>query len=335
MKYSLICFLFLYITYTGRCQDSMIGESNTRDSIFVAREDFKYADNPRYTFLGGTPRKETDMQLWPTIGMAGVYSAFFISLQIIQSDAWWKDQSGDWHVVDDVEYARGLDKFGHAYTSYVMTTLCGDLLMESGMAQEPAMLTGAGMGLVYMMFVEVQDGFAKNWGFSPTDAAANCAGVGFYVAQHYVPFLENFTPRWSYIPPEWTGNRAITDRPTTFIDDYNGTTFWLAANVNNLLPEAAKPYWPDWLMFDIGYGIRNYAVSETVNGELVPVGVSRRFLFGLDYDWVKIIPESSFGFLNYVRHWLNYVRLPGPTLEVGDDGVKFGLFDPFAIIVPL
>ena len=62
--------------------------------------------------------------------------------------------------------------------------------------------------------------------------------------------------------------------------------------------------------------------------------VTRRFLIGLDYDWVKIIPEAKFGFFNYVRQFLNFVRLPGPTLEFGDDGVKFGLLYPFAIVVP-
>ena len=43
---------------------------------------------------------------------------------------------------------RGLDKLGHIYTSYVMSTFCGDVLMECGLDQTAAMWTGAGMGLI-------------------------------------------------------------------------------------------------------------------------------------------------------------------------------------------
>jgi hypothetical protein len=153
----------------------------------------------------------------------------------------------------------------------------------------------------------------------------------------FMPFLQNFTPRWSYWPPSWTGDAPINHRPATIIDDYNGTTFWLAMNVNNMLPNTIEPYWPDWLMFSVGYGVRGYAIDifddeGNVIGEQT---VRRRFLLGLDYDWVKIIPESKSGFINFLRQSLNIIRLPGPTLEIGDDGVSFGLLYPFAIVVPL
>ena len=309
-----------------------LGQPPDIDSIYLSREEFQYADNPKYTFLGGTPRRETDVQLWPSIGMGVAYTGLFVALHYNQSNAWWKDQSGGWHVIEDIEYAKGLDKCGHFFGAYAMSSLSGDMLMEAGFSEEPATLIGAGMGLAFETYVEINDGYAKNWGFSPTDAIANAVGTGYYVLQYYVPFFENFTPRWSYVPPEWTGDSLINERPATFIDDYNGTTFWLACNVNNLLPTSAEPYWPDWLMFSFGYGIRNYARIDE-NGALEPV--SRRFLFGLDYDWVKIIPESEFGFFNYLRQALNYIRLPGPTLEVGDDGVTFGFLYPFLLVVPI
>lgn len=312
---------------------AVVANMYAQDSLYVPFSEFKYADNQRYTFLGGTPRINTDIQLWPTVGMAGAFSALVVTLHVNQANAWWKDQSGGWRIVEDISYARGLDKFGHVYSGYLLSSLFGDMLMECGLSLEPSVLTGAGMGIAYMTYVEVNDGFAKDWGFSPTDAISNVVGVGYYLAQHYWPFLENFTPRWSYIPPEWTGDRKINKRPiSTFIDDYNGTTFWLAVNVNRLLPQAIEPYWPDWMMISVGYGIRNYAVIDALGRD---VDVSRKFLIGIDYDWIKIIPPSDFGFFNYVRQFMNYVRFPGPTLEIGDDGVSFGLLYPFAIVIPL
>lgn len=300
-------------------------------SLYVPWDSFKYADNKRYTFLGGRPLIKSDVSTLPLVGMGAAYATLFTALHINQNNAWWKDDTGGWHVVEDLEYARFLDKFGHFYTAYIMSMVPADMLMESGMAQTPARWIGAGLGLLYNTYVEVEDGYASNWGFSPSDEIANFCGSTFYLLQYYFPVLENFTPRWSYIPSHWVNDASITDRPSTFIDDYNSTTFWLAVNVNNLLPKNLAEYWPDWMMLSAGYGIRNYAVTNS-DGTQAPV--TRRFMIGIDYDWIKILPEAKFGFLNYVRQWLNYLRLPGPTLEFGDDGVSFGVFYPFAIVVP-
>lgn len=301
-------------------------------SLFVPADQFMYADNRRVTFLGGRPLIESDVKAVPLIGMGLGYAAIFTALHINQQNAWWKDQTGGWHVTEDLEYAKFLDKFGHFYTAYAMSTLPADMLMESGMAQTPARWIGAGLGLLYNTYVEVEDGYASHWGFSPSDEIANFCGSAFSLLQYYFPVLENFTPRWSYVPAQWTQDATITDRPATFIDDYNSTTFWLAINVNNLLPGGAKPYWPDWLMVSVGYGIRNYAVT---NPDGTHPEVTKRYMVGLDYDWVKILPDADFGFLNYVRQWLNYVRLPGPTLEFTSTGVEFRFLYPFMITVPL
>ncbi len=306
-------------------------DSSTLDDRYIPADEFMYADNHRVTFLGNRPLKESDVSTLPLIGMGAGYAGIFVALHINQANAWWKDQTGGWHVIEDLQYARFADKFGHFYTAYIMSALPADMLMESGMEQTTARWIGAGLGLLYNTYVEVNDGYAAHWGFSPSDEIANFVGSAYFILQYYYPFLENFTPRWSYVPSHWVNDQSITDRPSTFIDDYNSTTFWLAVNVNNLLPKSFDAYWPDWLMVSVGYGIRNYEVT-TPSGQ--PADVTRRFMVGLDYDWVKILPTSSFGFLNYVRQWLNYIRLPGPTLEFGDDGVKFALAYPFAIVIP-
>lgn len=302
------------------------------DSLYVPRSEFTYANNQRYTFLGGRPLRHTNVQTLPLVGMGVAYAAVFTALHIHQTQAWWKDKTGGWHVIEDLEYARWLDKYGHLFAGYAMSTLPADILMEAGVEQEQARWIGAGLGLLYQTYVEVQDGFAANWGFSPSDEIANVAGCTYFLLQYYVPYLENFSPRWSYVPSEWTGGRELNERPKTFIDDYSSTTFWLACNVHNMLPASCKPYWPDWLMLSVGYGIRNYATLDAA-GNALPV--LQRFMIGLDYNWVKILPTSSVGFLNYLRQCLNIIRFPGPTLEWGDEGPSFKFLYPFQISVPL
>lgn len=337
MKCSLIIFCICALASTVCAQNQgsplRISDSiNTAQptSVYLTHDEYRYADNQRYTVLGGTPRRETELNPVTTAAFGAGFCGLLVGLHITQANAWWADQRGDFHIVEDLEYARWTDKFGHFYAGYVMSTFCSDMLMECGMAQEPSVIAGASMGALYQTYVEVEDGFATGWGFSPSDAIANVAGAGFSVAQYYAPVLQNFTPRWSYVPSEWTGFKTIDSRPKTFIDDYNSTTFWLACNVNNLLPTSAANYWPDWLMVSVGYGIYNYDTDNGVGGYIPP---PRRYMIGLDYDWVKIIPPSKIGVLNYLRQALNYIRLPGPTIEFGDQGTRFGLFYPFVLSV--
>jgi len=309
----------------------------TTDSVYLTRDEFRFADDPRYTLSGGTPRRHTQVQPVSAIALGTAYTGLFVFLNYQMSNSWWQ-RNVDFRVIEDGDYARYADKVGHMYTGYVSSTVCGDLLMECGFDYTTSTWLGAAMGLGYMTYVEYQDGHGANWGFSPSDALANTAGAAIYVARNLSPFAQNFMPRWSYMPVQVVGEQPTNGRDVTVLDDYNATTFWIACNVHNLLPENLQKYWPDWMMISAGYGISNYEVyPANPDGSLSPspLPIKRRFLLGIDYNWVKILPEAtSMGFLNYLRQGLNYVRLPGPTLEFGDDGVRFGLFYPFAIVVP-
>lgn len=325
MRFNLCLFVVLL-----NCTARLSAQS---DSLYLRPDEFRYADNQRYTMFGGTPRRVTEIQPIPTIALGAGLTGLAVGLHIHQRNAWWPGgDSATFRFKEDLEYARGLDKWGHVFSSYITATFAGDALMESGFDRRTATWIGGATGLAYTLYVEVMDGFARDWGFSPSDAIADVVGSSFYVAQEYVPYLQNFTLRWSYVPASWVGYPVSNQRQKTFIDDYNSTTFWLACNVNNMLPASAAEYWPDWMMVSVGFGVRNYDVVDANGRE---VGATRRYLIGLDYDWVKIIPPSSIGVLNYLRQALNYIRLPGPTLEIGDDGVKVGVFYPFAIVVPL
>ena len=298
-------------------------------TIFMPRSAFTIAGDPRYTPTGGTPRWETDVQTVPTIALGSAYAALAIGLHINQANAWWKDDRGPFNFEEDWPYALQVDKLGHIFAGHFMSTFIGDLLMDCGFKEETATIMGGALGLAYQTYVEVEDGFATKWGFSPSDGVANAVGAGFYVAQYYVPYLQNFTWRWSYVPSRFTGDNELNARPTTFIDDYTSTTFWLAMDVERMLPRDVAASWPDWMMLSVGYGIRDY--DHIPQGATEPLEPTRRFMVGLDYNWARIIPDSDIGVVNYIRQLLNHMKLPGPTVEFSHTGTRFHLLYPFRI----
>ena len=111
--------------------------------------------------------------------------------------------------------------------------------------KKTSMWLGALFSIAYMTDIEIEDGFATNWGFSPGDELCNTLGAFYPVLQNYVKPLEEFNFKWSYFPSEeireGTKNGA-------FLDDYNGQTMWLSIGVHHFLPKAAKKYWPIFLI---------------------------------------------------------------------------------------
>ena len=52
------------------------------------------------------------------------------------------------------------------------------------------------------MYVEIEDGYGANWGFSPGDAIADVVGASYYLGQYYFPVLKHIQPRVSYWPTD-------------------------------------------------------------------------------------------------------------------------------------
>ncbi|PKL79019.1 MAG: hypothetical protein CVV25_09565 [Ignavibacteriae bacterium HGW-Ignavibacteriae-4] len=194
-------------------------------------------------------------------------------------------------------------------------------------------ILGATIGLSYQTYIEILDGYGSNFGFSPSDFYADVFGAGFFLAQHYVPFLQNFTPKFMYIPADAHGE--MKRRPHfAFIDDYSSHTMWMSVNVHNLLGEDYNQYWPKWLQLSFGYAVRNlcdpndpnfdcsdsYAVNGIVHGD-------RKFIVALDYNLAELIPEMGEPFDWFIQS-LNYVKLPSPAIEFGEQ-TKFMLVYPF------
>ena len=295
---------------------------------YVPLSQFTYAGQRRYTMDGSLPRLNTEIKPVTAAIVGGVYIGAIVFLHIHQQHAWWSGNRSNFHFEEDWVSAMQVDKAGHAYGGYITSYVMSEGLMASGLSWSDATLWGSIFGLAYQTYVETEDGFAKQWGFSPSDWYFDALGPLFFLAQHHVPALQNITPKWQYIPSEWTGEPVI-NRPRTFIDDYNSSTFWWSLNVDNILPPDLKKYWIPWLNIAVGYGADAVDVKADPNGP--PDQLSeRRFVIGLDYNLVKLLPGGGW-FWNWLRQSLNFLKLPSPAIEFTNSGTKFKLLYPFRI----
>ena len=196
---------------------------------YYSPEEFTFAGRRYYTITGGTALKETSLQTVPAIVVAAGYAGIVTTLHIIQS-SWWQGKRNPIRFEEDWPFARQVDKAGHTYSGYFASYWWSHALMESGLSWDAATWTGAALGLAYQTYVEIYDGMADGWGFSPSDQYANMFGAGLFVAQRYVPFLQNFIPKWQYVPADWTNTGFSRRQNANFIDDYNSSSFWLGIN---------------------------------------------------------------------------------------------------------
>lgn len=295
---------------------------------YVPLSEFTYAGERRYTIDGSLPTLKTHIKPLNVSIFGGIFLGTIIGLHLHQANAWWSSDRGHFHFQEDWVSALQVDKAGHAFGGYLASYAMSEGLMASGVSWDAANVWGSVFGLAYQTYVETEDGFAKNWGFSPSDWYFDAIGPIFFLAQHNVPALQNITPKWQYIPTQWT-NRPDIRRPKTFIDDYNSSTFWWSVNVYHILPDKYKKYWLPWLNIAVGYGAD--AIDANINPNGPPDQLSaRRYVIGLDYNLVKLLPTGG-NFWNWLRQTLNFVKLPAPTLEFKNGDTRFYLLYPFRL----
>lgn len=318
-------------------------QNNTKsDSIFgdfprISRSDFLYADNQQFTIDGKLPYLQSHTKKWRLWTLGGVYTTAFLIQHFAQMNTIWRDQT-HFRFIEDGKYALYTDKFGHFYGAYTMGYFARETFYWAGFSHKTSVWLGAATGLAYSTYVEIQDGFSKDWGFSPTDWYADLGGAVFNVAQQYVPVLQNFTPKFQYFPSPWFGARARIPSQG-FFDDYSSQVFFMSINVHNLLPDGMKKFWPSWMQLSLGYTTRNLCSAgddrcKNCNYHWdykdADVYGDPKFLVALDYDLVKVLPSGG-NFWNWIRQSLNVLKFPSPTLEISKSDTKFYLVYPFSL----
>jgi hypothetical protein len=248
-----------------------------------------------------------------TIG--AVYIGSIVSLQQV----WYKESfQKDFHLFNDGKNWLQMDKAGHTYTSYYLTSMLSGNLRWTGIQTQRANLIGASIGFSYLTSLEILDGFSKDWGFSWWDMAANLTGSALFVSQDrafskqiFIPKFSFHTTKYASIRPEILGSNF----PEQLLKDYNGQTYWLSFSPGNL---GLKSF-PKWLCLSFGYSADEKLVG---NSEVFEGYNSRReYLFSMDINLNELKVKNDFW--KKVLKQVNTIKIPFPAVYLKDS--KIGL----------
>jgi hypothetical protein len=292
-------------------------------SLIAQSDSVKQSESDKSIYLFNKSNLSFDQKLKPErqinyarlAVVGGVTLATGIGLHIYQANAWWRDQRRSFHFQNDWEYALWIDKLGHFWAGSSVQHLFSSALEWSNIERKKAVWYGAILASVYMLYIEYQDGFATDWGFSPGDATADILGSFYPVLQEYVPFMQNINLKYSYYPSKYFQKGAKTgNNLKTVIDDYEGQSFYLSFRVNEFLPQNLERYWPDFLCVAFGYNIRNWNGFGKAD---------KNFYLTLDYDLEKISLEG--GFWDFLKKTLNRIHFPAPGIKYANKKFYFTL----------
>jgi uncharacterized protein YfiM (DUF2279 family) len=228
------------------------------------------------------------------------------------------DDSGEW---------LGMDKAGHAITSYQISRCGFDILRWTGLDQRKSMWWSSGVSLLFLTNIEVFDAYSKGWGFSWGDMGANVAGAGLFVGQQLAWGEQRMMLKISYSSSELTEFRPELLGSTTLesiFKDYNGQTAWLSVSPGSFVRSNALP---PWLCLSFGYGGHNM-LGGTFNPEFNAEGVRlptlapyRQYYLSLDVDLTKIKTKSPV--LKTLFSAFSILKIPAPTLEMSRGGATW------------
>ncbi len=320
--------------------DGQTGSTNETNSITITKNNyipdsiFKFANQPRYTMTGELPYSKSNPKFINIVALTGIFGAIFYAQHSAQQSDVWKE-TGPFHIQEDIQYALWVDKFGHFYGGYSTSYLFTEAFITSGFGWELSNILGSIMGLGYMTYIEVLDGYSKGFGFSPSDYYFDVFGSGFFLAQYYVPFLQNFNPKFMFVNPKWVGERDRNPHES-FIDNYSAQTFWMSINIQNLFGGVVAKFVPEWLELSVGYAAYSLcypplggcdpSISEPVSPD---AWGNRKIIISLDYNLVKLLPDGP-PFWNWFKQNFKLFKLPAPAIEFGRT-TKFYIIYPFKI----
>ena len=228
--------------------------------------------------------------------------------------AWWSGTRAKhffFHADWDQEF-RDQDKFGHMLGGYHLARVGYAGLREACVSDKKAIIWSAAYAAAFQLQIEIFDGHFTKYGFSYADMIANTTGQALAVMQELHPSWRAIKPTFSYhktLALTNTENGTISSelRPSL---DYSGQTYWFSADVDQLLPESAKPYWPSFIRFSVGHSVTDWINPETGN----PQRGKRKILLSLDFDPEKLPGNAPLW--RSIKHTLSYYRFPAPALEL-------------------
>jgi hypothetical protein len=228
--------------------------------------------------------------------------------------AWWSGERAPhffFHADWDQQF-RDQDKFGHMLGGYHLARFGHAGLRSACVGEKKAIIWSAAYAAAFQIQIEIFDGQFKKYGFSYADVIANTTGQTFAVLQELHPSLRAIKPTFSYHKTRALMNTESGKIPGELRPslDYSGQTYWFSADVNRLLPDAAKPYWPSFIRFSVGHSVTDWINPETAAAQRG----KRKIILSLDFDPEKLPGNAPWW--RSVKHTLSYYRFPAPALEL-------------------
>ncbi len=237
---------------------------------------------------------------------------------------WYKGYpSSRFHFFNDNNEWLQMDKAGHMFSSYYLGIAGIEAAKWAGIP-EHKQWKWALFGSIFQDPIEIWDGFSAGWGASAGDLAANTLGTILSAGQHAIWKEQKFILKYSYSPSSFAQQRPNTLGSTPaerIIKDYNAQTYWLCYS-----PVKKKNL--EWLGLAAGYGAEGMLGGDDniwtdKNGVVHDHSSTKRYrqyYLALDYNLTKI--KTSNQTLRTLLFLLNCIKLPSPTLEFSNNGLK-------------
>ncbi len=195
----------------------------------------------------------------------------------------------------------GLDKLGHAFTTYLLTEYLTQRILQESADPRGAAFTAAGLAMGVFTYVEILDGFSGDHGFSTEDLIADAAGAAFSILRSTVPGLsEKLDFRIEYIP---SGNDKISP-----VSDYSGQKYLLALKLAGFKPISDTPL--RFIELQAGYYARGFTDDERKDDDelrrepYVAIGFNLQQLFANQDSVLALMAQRG---LEYVQVPYTYV----------------------------
>lgn len=240
--------------------------------------------------------------------------ATYVGSMTVLYQTWYRDFTFEhFHFFNDLSEWKGMDKLGHATSSWWASQWLFTSHQTLGLQNENLVLKSTLIPLCFMTTIEAFDGFSSGWGFSIGDMAANFAGAGlFYIQQQhfneqrillkYSYHQTNFAKR----RPEILGKSNVEN----MLKDYNGQTYWMS------VPLKRK----GWFCLSLGYGASgmlggrdNIWIKDNVVNDFSSTERYSTWSMSIDIDLLKL-PIRGKLWKTFASSF-RFIKLPAPAIQ--------------------
>lgn len=284
MKKSLI-FVLLFVGLLGHGQDSLVVQKRVKNLL---------------------------------IGSSAAYAVTMVGL----SSLWYSNTNRtSFHFFNDNAQWQQIDKVGHSYTAYQVSSLGYEMYRWAGLPKKKSAVLGALTGFVFQTPIEIFDGFSAEYGASWGDLVANTIGSSLFLWQASSKNQFWLTPKFSFRRSGYASLRPNilgSSFAEQLLKDYNGQTYWLSLTPGILLPHSRLP---KWLSLSFGYGADGMVFGSRQQNNQAGFDASRQLYVSLDWNLTAIPTNQKW--LKTVFKVLNVIKMPAPALRLEDNRLRF------------